>query len=605
MRFFCVSCQKKYDIGDIGIDMLSIIKEELGSNLQNAYNGKAPKGIFQNLGNMKLGEEAKEKITEFHGGLKKFVEETARPRDFYIKGSEVKKILKDPQESGSVISGYYQITLKDLAEKYIAANPKEKANFSKYIQLLGAEVGKDCVYSRKMNFNYAVHKTGNYRVLTEVYDEHHVAFETQEGEKLGRRRICPYCGRRLSSVVGLAPEIIVGLIGSPRAGKTSCMTAVAATLYNGSYSKYGMSIDSYIGDASWQQLLEEIEKYNAGIKITKTPDGNNQVPSYSFMISFGRDAHKRKCVLTFIDMPGEFWQKDGGGMTKEYYEKYSQLYNNIDCVWSIISKLSVNEVDLNGDGELAKRIREETSEDAEIVNNSSYVYLRDNFRNLSEHLKRNKIPPTVVIISKTDCAIYEELDQKEARDYRLFPIETDVRDKNMHDVQLILKHEDEDVVLNEKEFFEFGKDARAFIAKKNPSLLQAIEEYCPDRFYVSMAAYGRKADEDPMKNVNTSGMSKKQAAERRRELYSGRKKPTPYHEIFPLLWTLSITGQLKLQHLCEHRKLGLFGGTSSVTRSSRRGYFDYRDELDGIKEDINYNLMMHGNAAELYKISKI
>ena len=621
MDFFCVECQKKHDVREIGLDIMAIIEEELGSNLTATNKDELPDKLFSSLRRMGDTGDDNETLSLFLGGLKKFIEDRKNSRKFYICGKDILDTAKEQRENGilkkgklasspirlenvteesseesSTVSGYYQLTLGDLAEKYIASDPKhQKENselYSQYLAKYGADAKDDLVYRKKMNFIFKVSGVDSSRILTGVFDENHVPFQTNNGEKLGMKRICSHCGRRLPAVLGLAPEIIVGLIGGPRAGKTSCMTAVIAALYNGNYSNLGLGLDVYTEDPSWISLKAEIDKYNANLKITKTDDHDVEVPSYSFLLSLGKPPHKSNCVLTFVDMPGEFWQKDGTGITKEFYAKYSQLYNSIDCVWSVISTLSVNDVNLGDKSETAERLKAETSEDEKIVANSSYIYLRNNFRNLQEHLKRGKIPPTVILISKTDCAIQERQYEREAKAYRLFPVGEDVRYSNRKDVESVFMPDD-DFTLNGKEFFGFGRDARQYIGDKNPALLNAIEESCPDRFYVAMAAYGKKANEPTPGKANTPA-------------YSGGQRPSPYHEIFPLLWTLCITGKLVMHHPCEHRTKGIFGGTKSVTKSSKSLLYDYRrDQSNGLDEDIAYNFMMHGGPGELYRTSKI
>lgn len=401
---------------------------------------------------------------------------------------------------------------------------------------------------------------------------------------ISNKRVCPHCGKYVSTAVGMAPELVVALAGSPRSGKTSCITAIINGLKNDHYSGLGISMIIPSNDPRWKVMDSEITKFSKGLIVTKTPQEIEEVPSYSYLIQLGDNSTR---VLTFVDMPGEFWNngsdeddqnsalapKDSTlevGLSEKFYEKYAGLYQNIDCIWLFISKLAVHQVDLSKDSmgndaykNNQDRLIKQTSDSSDTILGSSPAYIRPILRDLNKHLTSHSqgMPPVAVILTKSEVMLDEKnpMEAGMIQNYNLYPsdgervLRNNIHAYNVMEMRNVVgrRQDDGSRYLLEKAFYDRNQLVRSYIHANHHSLLNAIEDNCPSRFYIAMAAYGHPAYKEEDQHKATP--------------------PTPYHEVYPLLWTLSITRNYTIQHNCKYftqnfmSKLLNLGNSSSVT----------------------------------------
>lgn len=378
---------------------------------------------------------------------------------------------------------------------------------------------------------------GENGVLDKVTDVHNVPFSNGE-DMLGFRHICPHCGRELSRAVGCAEEIVVALAGSPRAGKSSCMVAMVNSLLEDKCP--GVRVVPIPQDRKWSALNSEVEHYRQCAKITKTPDNQTEVPSHSILIQM-KDPAKTKRVLTIVDMPGELWQA-GNGLTSDFFAQYAGIYENIDCIWFVISKATIR---MSQVGEIPDEIKQDlilkTSEDVDVIKKANPANLMTNLNMIKSQLAARlgkPMPPTVVIVSKPDHFV-SEIDKEKTHQFRLFPADTmDIAGYNAGDIVRVLRSDSDRLYgLNQMPICAHANDVRSFIEDINPAFLSAVEDNCQDRFYVALSPYGRPAVE--------------------RGVMAGA--PTPYHELYPFVWTLAIMGGVKVYQNCCWLKRGFLG----------------------------------------------
>lgn len=581
MTFFCAKCQRRHDVKGISADMWSICKEDVSVGLD-----KVSKTIQQ-----RYDHEIAYELADFFDALIQFINEVdflsvdtpifkgeTRVNSFFTLNPINLNALVDPVRTQNTVSGTYVIRLKQLISLFrnysSMATPNLLGLLDKYVAPSWQEYS---VCEKKIIF--FLDKNGTFEKVT---DPSNVPFE-REGVNLGSIRLCPHCGRELSSASGRAEEIVVALAGSPRAGKTSCMVAMVNSLINGQLS--GVKAVPDVQDRKWISLKSEIDNYQRCAKITKTPDKQTEVPSQSLLLQL-QDKEMTKRVLTIVDMPGEFWQS-GNGLASDFFSQYSGMYENIDCIWFVISKATVRLSQSAIPESVKGKLTGETSEDADVIQKANPFNLESNFDQLKRQLVAKVgrgLPPTMVIVSKPDF-IVSDVDAEETRKYDLFPAEAgEISSSNADETARMIKHENGRFYgILEQKLFVHSANVRNFIKTINPALLSAIESNCTDRFYTSLSAYGRPA------SVNGTDAT-----------------PTPYHELNPLLWTLSVTGACRIYHNCRWLKKNFLGSVVSREDTIESVRLDYRKKPDlsrlkpkqqqdvlTILQDVSDNILMH------------
>ncbi len=118
--------------------------------------------------------------------------------------------------------------------------------------------------------------------------------------------VCPNCGKKFYPEVGKHEEIIVGMAGSARVGKTAYLAALVDNLIKQNRKNQEDRVASVTEarNDEWEFFKKVIlEKFRNGEKIDKTAfeGGGETIPLFSIEIN----VLGRSYIFTFIDMPGE------------------------------------------------------------------------------------------------------------------------------------------------------------------------------------------------------------------------------------------------------------------------------------------------------------
>lgn len=606
MEFFCTQCQKRHPVGDIAADMWSICKADILTGMtllvqrmreQMAKNGMLGDDIFDMRDILTAFINMVDNVEDM-ADMKTFEEQASAQASFRTREQVKAAFAFRPVDArrtpgvktkGNLIRVTYTVTLEKIVSLYKSCvSERERVDMEKIIGHIPENWLKENLYAKDI-----ILYLNDDGVLDKVTDLNNVPIQSGD-TLLGFRRVCSHCGKLLSRATGFAEEIVVALSGSPRAGKSSCMVAMISSLL--SQMCPGIRIIPQPNDDVWNFMNSEVSIFNQCKKVTKTPNLQQEVPVYSMLLELN-DQHTTKRVLTVVDMPGEFWQA-GSGLTAEFFNQYSGLYRNIDCIWFVTSKptirLSSSEIPDNE----KQRLIEDTSETAEVIYQASPTNLESNLSMLKSHLSSHnqQMPPILVIVSKPDY-IVSPVDEERTKEFRMFPLEQDVVGVSADDINSLIRHDNQRIYgIYVSSLFSHGKDVRDYISDCNSLFLSAVESNCPDRFYVALSAYGQPA------------------LERESPL---RRKPTPYHELHPLLWTLMITGCTKAYHNCNWIERTFWGGIKDTTTTLEGIVFPYkkvqfmidrakgkhqREDLEIIYKDLSNNLFMRNGK---YTISNI
>lgn len=540
MTYFCAKCQKRHDVKEISADMWNICRPTLRNRVNNRL-----KELIEEPGDH---SEYKTELFDLYNDLLGFlaspnpVVESSQGKHrnaqvnayFPLNMANCRQRLSGCTINGGVVSGTYNVQLGEL----LLLLPKwDQQSSSQSLQYVPKAWYSENLLSLPLQAYFQ--ENG---VLDKVTDMENVPFTdktataTMTGESrnadLGYTHICPHCGCVISRAAGRAEEIVVALAGAPRAGKTACMIATLHSLLQSNCP--GVRIVPMDNDSKWNNLESEIKNYyKKGKKVEKTPDKITEVPAHSILLEVAGNPRIRK-VLTIVDMPGEFWQ-GASGLTADFFKQYSGIYENIDCIWFVISKatVSLSHVD-QIPSFVQEKLRSEVSEDAEIIQKSAPQNLSINLGMLRNHLNlRGKpMPPMIVIVSKPDYST-TQLDEKKNQEYQLFP-EENVASVNAEDLARTMKASSKNGYgVAQYPIYEHAQNVRSFIEDTCPAFLSAVEDNCPDRCYAAVSPYGHAAgDRDDLDLV----------------------PPVPYHELIPFIWTLAIQGGLTIYQSCKWLK---------------------------------------------------
>lgn len=545
MDFFCTKCKRKHKADKIGFNLWDICAEQVASNLES---------ISDEL----FGDEDRD-LAEI---IAKWCRDPNTKRAFVFVGDDlINQICMDNEpNSQCVVRGHFRLTLQWLLDEYW------KATYDPSVYEFSVELPKLPIYNCYMKVTYEM--AGGERVLSSIQDENDDPFTGDDGVKHGFQRCCPE-GHPLSQAVGKAKEYVIALSGSPRAGKTSCITAIMRALRDGLYQRdFELSMDPFNDDPQWKKLSGEIDLFRDGWSINKTGIDETEL-TYSILVRVGNN----KRVLTFVDMPGEFWQMDGTGFSPEWYTQYAGIYENLDCIWFFISKWTAyGTAATNLEAHLLSELENVTAETVAQVKNGDAANLKANLGQLSAQLaaEGKQMPPIAVVLTKGDVPITQE-DWKDAKKYGLFPISDDalampsvVSTENNQELKSLLVRSDRGdcLLLNEYEYWRRAHKAREFFRNVNSGALsEAIEQNFARKTYISMAAYGHPSTKK-CENVDVSNETP--------------LPPTPYHEMLPLLWTFAVLGALQVKHPCEWYRETIVRTSKFVRKRELEVGFSYR-----------------------------
>ncbi len=289
-----------------------------------------------------------------------------------------------------------------------------------------------------------------------------------------------------------------------------------------------------------------------------------EVPAFSFLVNAGQ----KKFVLTFVDMPSEFMEGKQG-LTTEFYKQYMGLYRNIDCIWHFISKLSVHEAAVGKDGsrtavqeKIIKDANDPDSIQAGLVENAAndFSKVMDPLQKYLED-RNHSLPPLAIIITKTELDLGNN---DEIAKLKIFPAPGNcgysiAHEENKKEMDVIMPACQDGVHVCEWEYFKRSAAVCQYLRSKNSSLAQAIESKIKNRTYIAMAAYGHPAYDPPAPGEPLPNYP-----------------PESYHELLPLVWTLSITGMVPVMHHVTELVVNIFGSIKERFDQTPDFFFNYR-----------------------------
>ena len=632
MRFFCPTCQTWHDATDIAADMYDICQQEVIIALQAAAS--------------QWSVGAEEPFIDRMEGILNFLgpQNAELHKQYLFKPDQILAHSSRQRWAKDSLSALFTLDFDWVLDIYRSSGAEERDNRMREEQnerdrknepLLALEEftpeqraatlfssRMDFVFSRAGSDSRMINYIGPGRKEASFPDE-------KLFPRVNRIRACSFCGRILSETLGRAPETVIGLVGGPRAGKTSCIVALASRLCSDNRGYGSLTIGMRPGDQQWKALEKEIANFERGYRVRKTEQKIAETPSYSLLVQIGNNVER---VVTFIDMPGEFWET-GGGITNDFYEKYGKLYEMVDCIWFLISKLGVHLTDLrdrDDSGEInleAQRLLDVTADDSATVQCSNSTNVNANLQYLKTQLRAHgrQLAPMAVIITKSEVVLNtqaSEADIARMQKYGLFPVSNGTPscsfNTNREELNAVLGYDKNkrQYYLKELPFYERSIKIRDYLKEIKPSLLRAIEINCPMRCYFAMAAYGHPAaEEDKQSDSADSGsvfsdLRETELPRRRIE----PMEPTPYREMFPLIWSMAICGVLPATHNVGYLHQSIWekilkshGGKTAWDQPQVRFQWRKPPQGDGKKEktddqliweDMRNNLLLPGAANE-------
>lgn len=144
-------------------------------------------------------------------------------------------------------------------------------------------------------------------------------------------RVCPFCGAQLDWLAGYRPEIIIGLAGLPRVGKTAFIASLVRQL-----KLLGENVFISVKKNTSESLSEFEEtivlEYEKGNAVRKTEIENTEaIPLVYLSLQIGAQEYN----FVFVDMPGEVYSgSDSDGL--DFISNKRSVLKNADMVWCFI-----------------------------------------------------------------------------------------------------------------------------------------------------------------------------------------------------------------------------------------------------------------------------
>lgn len=205
------------------------------------------------------------------------------------------------------------------------------------------------------------------------------------------------CGKELYGHAGKFKEIVIGLAGTARVGKTAYLASLLASIMregNG-YESLGYDQDvittlAYAGEG-WSNFKQTLlTPYVTGKKIEKTPviretsENKEAIPMFS--LTFRINSSHRNFIFTFVDMPGEIY--DGGDA--DFVAEQREIIRSANMIWLCISPAQIDPM--------------HAAATADPVNTNIMEVLA-NIETTMQAIKMERKIPAVVLITRSDEAL--------------------------------------------------------------------------------------------------------------------------------------------------------------------------------------------------------
>ena len=659
ITYFCVVCQEKHPVEDIGVDIWGILGEEISRKIRNwlvENPGDDENAAFWDM--VKRCWNVVDDETEVDVRVSGDVAKGYR-NAFALTAAQAERILLNRRKVGNVLSGIYRITYREMLRLIPKCNAEvfedhdgkhrrraghlTKEAFHEIVEKLPVDDKPGGVDSPVINqlLNVYLADTGAVEHITDENNNPFIRDEEGKKSRKGYLRICAHCGAKLSRATGMAPETVVAMTGSARAGKTSCVIAMIASLLANNSKLY--ELVEFKDDPTWNPIQDDIDAYRRCHIVQKTNDKGDFTKCISLLLK-GKGVDFRR-VLTLIDMPGEFWMTEVG-VSEEFFKQYSRVFTNLDAIWLLISKATITLARRAQKGtvdeDTAKKLETDTAETVAIIKETRADTLGENLSGLKRTLEaENRVmPPVLVIVTKPDYLIDEEVCNADNVNYSLYPnqagllgeenrpaLAAEIDRCGREDMNMILANYGmsdygfeasglNDYSLRALNFAYYSRMVRSFIQDKYPEFVEKIEAGCrnPDGTscvsYITMSPYGRPAykakgenkKQDEVQEVDVKGpvepedvfalvdmaiaaevskvMGEQFAEHEEASEIDPNARPHPYHEQYPLLWTMAITNGLSVEQSVKYLratlKTKLFGEYENDGYGEVRRYFDHR-----------------------------
>lgn len=349
---------------------------------------------------------------------------------------------------------------------------------------------------------------------------------------------CRRCGRLLPRDTGRAPEVRILLQGNARAGKTSLIVSTLWWLYLMSKNKTKSCIDfslpqedEYDSKGGFAALNEyhlwfrkELEEYIRGRKVEKTPTEQNEPGSISLYVKIG----DQELVLTFLDMPGEFFEKREGRKDL-LMRQYTGIYAHVDAIWTCLQYEIM--VDKDWSDEL-DTIKYQTSLDSGNLDLDREKY-KARLKEIHDAMEPYDIEekPHAVILTKTDS-----LEGRVGNLKSVFDRDLRKPFRNLVDGYACCRNREGErfPLLRENDFHNISSRVARFceeaVLEGGENVLEELKGFSGETAYFAMSAYGRSVLEKGSRD---------------------EQEPEPYHVQLPLLWTLAVLDKLRITYDIE------------------------------------------------------
>lgn len=275
--------------------------------------------------------------------------------------------------------------------------------------------------------------------------------------------VCPYCGHPFYTEIGKYQEIIIGLAGTARVGKTAYLVALVYSILKRN-SQFISILPT--DDPRYRKFRDTILiDYSQCQKIKKT-EYETSIDDIS-VFSLAIFVAERGYIFTFVDMPGEAFDDSGfnekGG---KFIKTNLNIFTKAKMFWVCIDPRQIG---------IDKGIAS-----PDIVN-TNLDNAMSNLKKTMAIINRNKDIDAAILITKRDTIAEEKID---------VPIpECDVFEEYIVNNELNFDLEE-----NEHQGMKVFMENSQRLLEKNNSLLRAINSTFNRYSSFVVAAYGRDID---------------------------------------------------------------------------------------------------------------
>lgn len=338
-------------------------------------------------------------------------------------------------------------------------------------------------------------------------------------------RYCPYCNGEMSALSGAYPEIVLTVLGSPRASKSTTLAAcVYQFIHNSSQNSLPVSWSFRKDDKDWKQFEERcLTPYANNRQVEPTQmSGYDVIPRFSVKVTIENlPGGPMEVVLTVVDLPGELMGKNG--INEMLLKKYGQFYENVDAIWYCTDWSEVKQI--TSKAERAKM----GYRDQEMI---SIGDMCTTMNDLSSIFGGRDIP-VAFILGKSDF-----LKDGYQEEYGVCRGSWNKSLSGFEDRRGYYKNYGTELVLDGKAVFHYMEGVRGVLMKTANHLDNQIRMKFPFHAYIAMSGYGHGFE------VNEDGKALTEPL-----------PLDPWNTEMPFLWTMAMLGYIRVQEVVVRKRL--------------------------------------------------